>query len=118
MKSQIIPSSVCMSVIAIYIAVVPYITPFGFEGEANSGDSVQLTCYVAKGDTPLTISWSFQGEDLSTHVGIVTTKIGARTSLLTIASVVAGHSGEYTCTARNAGGVASHSAPLLVNGSV
>jgi hypothetical protein len=97
---------------------VPYITPFGFEGEANSGDSVQLTCYVAKGDGPLSILWSFQGKDSSTVNGVMTTKIGDRTSLLTIASVVAGHGGEYTCTARNAGGSANHSAVLLVNGIV
>ena len=97
---------------------MPYITPFGFEGEANSGDSVQLACYVAKGDTPLSILWSFQGKDSSTVDGVATTKIGNRTSLLTIASVVAGHGGEYTCTAQNAGGLANHSAVLLVNGIV
>lgn len=97
---------------------MPYITPFGFEGKANSGDSVQLACYVAKGDTPLSILWSFQGKDSSTVDGVTTTKIGDRTSLLTIASVVAGHGGEYTCTARNAGGLANHSAVLLVNGIV
>jgi hypothetical protein len=55
---------------------------------------------------------------LSTVDGVATTKIGGRTSLLTIASVVAGHGGEYTCTAQNAGGLANHSAVLLVNGIV
>ena len=102
----------------ICAAVIPYITPFAFEGEANAGDSVQLNCYVARGDIPLSITWSFQGKGLATHVGISTTKIGTRTSLLTISPVVAGHSGEYTCSASNAGGSTNHSAVLLVNGSI
>jgi hypothetical protein len=71
---------------------------------------------VVKGDLPLKVTWSFHGEELSSHMGISTTKIGDRTSLLTIDSVMAGHSGNYTCTAENSSGTASYSASLLVNG--
>jgi len=97
-------------------SVLPYIIPFSFDGEANSGDNAQLTCHVSKGDRPLQISWSFHGRELSSHMGLTTTKIGDSISVLVIASVTAGHSGNYTCTARNPAGVANHTATLQVNG--
>lgn len=97
-------------------SVLPYIIPFSFDGEANSGDNAQLTCHVSKGDRPLQLSWSFHGRELSSHMGLATTKIGDSISVLVIASVAAGHSGNYTCTARNPAGVANHTATLQVNG--
>jgi len=97
-------------------SVLPYIIPFSFDGEANSGDNVQLTCHVSKGDRPLQLSWSFHGRELSSHMGLTTAKIGDSISVLVIASVAAGHSGNYTCTARNPAGVANHTATLQVNG--
>lgn len=97
-------------------SVLPYIIPFSFDGEANSGDNAQLTCHVSKGDHPLQLSWSFHGHDLPSHIGLTTTKIGDSISVLVIASVVAGHSGNYTCTARNPAGMANHTATLQVNG--
>jgi hypothetical protein len=97
-------------------SVLPYIIPFSFDGEANSGDNAQLTCHVSKGDRPLHLSWSFHGRELSSHMGLTTTKIGDSISVLVIASVAAAHSGNYTCTARNAAGVANHTATLQVNG--
>lgn len=96
--------------------VLPHITPFEFEGEANTDDSVQLTCYVSKGDTPLTISWTLNGKKISSHSGISVVPIGERTSLLIISSVQAEHAGVYTCTAANRAGQVVHNATLLVNG--
>lgn len=98
-------------------SVLPYIIPFSFDGEANSGDNVQLTCHVSKGDRPLQLSWNFHGRELSSHMGLATTKIGDSISVLVIASVAAGHSGNYTCTARNPAGMANHTATLQVNGT-
>ena len=49
-------------------------------------------------------------------MGLTTAKIGDSISVLVIASVTAGHSGNYTCTARNPAGVANHTATLQVNG--
>nr|CAD7199658.1 unnamed protein product [Timema douglasi] len=97
------------------VNVPPHIIPFWFEGEANSGDNAQLTCHVSKGDRPMLLTWSFHGQDLSSHMGITTTKIGDSISVLVIQSATAGHSGNYTCTARNSAGLANHTASLQVN---
>lgn len=78
---------------------------------------MQLNCHVSKGDKPLKITWNFHGEELSSHMGITTTKIGDRSSVLTITSVMAAHSGNYTCMAQNAAGTASYTAMVHVNGT-
>lgn len=76
-----------------------------------------MTCHVQKGDKPISITWSFHGEELSSHMGITTTKIGDSISVLVIPSVMAMHTGNYTCTAKNAAGVANYTTDLLVNGT-
>ncbi|XP_072939073.1 cell adhesion molecule Dscam1 isoform X5 [Epargyreus clarus] len=93
----------------LQVMVPPHIVPFEAEEPVFAGESVQLTCHVSKGDVPLTITWSFHGEELSSHQGITTTKIGQRTSLLTISIATASHSGEYSCHAGNHAGLAVHS---------
>ncbi|XP_064072188.1 cell adhesion molecule Dscam1 isoform X34 [Vanessa tameamea] len=99
----------------LQVMVPPHIVPFVAEEPVFAGESVQLTCHVSKGDTPLTVSWSFHGKELSSHEGITTMKIGLRTSLLTISSATASHSGEYTCHALNEAGLAVHSTTINVH---
>lgn len=81
-----------------------------------AGESIQLICHVTKGDQPLKISWSIQGEEFDSQPGISTTKIGDSTSLLTIASTMAAHSSNYTCTATNPAGSTSYTATVHING--
>lgn len=101
-----------------YPIALPHIAvPFGFEGEVNTGDSVQLNCYVSKGDTPLAITWMLNGKVIQPHSGISTISIGDRTSLLTIASVVPEHAGFFSCIASNRAGQASRNATLFINGT-
>jgi len=76
----------------------------------------QLLCTVVKGDEPLSIAWSLQGEQLSSGPDLTTSQIGSRMSLLIISSVSYRHTGRYTCTASNAAGSDSSSAELKVNG--
>lgn len=98
------------------LVVIPHITPFEFDGEANTGDSIQLNCYVNKGDTPLNITWFHNHIEIPTGSGITTIPIGSRTNLLTINSVQPEHVGLYTCKATNKGGFTSHNAELFING--
>ncbi|XP_039283579.1 Down syndrome cell adhesion molecule-like protein Dscam2 isoform X44 [Nilaparvata lugens] len=99
----------------VQVLVMPYITPFFQEEAATNGDSIQLNCHVAKGDRPLKITWSFHGEELSSHMGISTAKFSERSSILTIASAMAAHTGNYTCSATNQAGTTSYTATVLVN---
>lgn len=98
-------------------AVLPHITPFEFEHETNTGDSVQLNCYISKGDTPLKITWKLNGNSILPHFGISTIPIGDRTSLLTIAAVQPEHAGNYSCVASNRAGQVSRNATLFINGT-
>jgi hypothetical protein len=95
------------------------VLPFSFGRDVvNQGEVGQLLCSVVKGDEPLTIAWSLQGEELSSGPDLTTSQIGSRTSLLIISSVSYRHTGKYTCTASNAAGSSSSSAELKVNGKI
>ena len=82
----------------------------------DEGNFAQLSCIVMSGDEPLTISWTFHGQGISTDLGIAITPLGTRASMLSIASVGHRHSGDYTCSARNDAGVKTETAVLRVNG--
>ena len=82
----------------------------------NEGSFAQLSCVVSEGDEPLTLSWSFHGHNLTSDLGISTTDLGTRTSILMIPSVAHKHVGNYTCKAINSAGYASNTAELKVNG--
>ena len=75
-------------------------------------------CYVSDGDTPLNIRWYFFGEEVSHTMGVTTMKLGSRSNILNIESVTYGHSGTYTCVAKNAAGEIRKSASLTVHGRV
>jgi hypothetical protein len=83
----------------------------------DEGQFAQLICIVGKGDEPLTISWSLQGEIVSSEPSLSTSSMGTRTSLLSIQSVGYRHKGTYTCTASNPAGSAARSVELKVNGN-
>lgn len=98
--------------------MAPVISPFQFDGPLKTGDSVVLTCYAPKGDTPLKLKWYHDQRHISHHSkGITTSPFGAQASLLTIPKVEHHHRGNYTCIATNAAGKSSFTAHLDVNGS-
>ena len=95
----------------------PEIGPFSFASDTvNEGSFAQITCSIIRGDEPLRISWSLQGDVISSDPAITTTAIGSRTSILIISSVGYRHSGQYTCRAKNPAGSDTHSTMLKVNG--
>lgn len=77
---------------------------------------MQLTCYVAKGDLPMTITWLFNEKPIFAHLGIVIIKVGDRSKLLSIPSIKGENSGNYTCIATNLAGVFTHNSTLNVHG--
>ncbi len=78
--------------------------------------SAHTVCAATEGDLPMEINWVFHGQKHSSMMGISTTKVGPRSNMLQIESVAAAHSGNYTCTARNAAGTRNYSANLIVFG--
>lgn len=85
---------------------------------ANWGETVTATCTVIKGDRPISIEWSLNGEPIGNNHPDMSIGTGKTVSLLTIDGVTAKHAGEYTCSASNAAGGTSYSASLIVNGII
>lgn len=97
--------------------VLPQIVPFDFgEESVNELDMVSTSCTVNKGDLPLDIYWTRNGGRVYTNDGLVVMRNNQRLSVLSIESVRARHTGNYTCVATNSGGVTMSSAILRVNG--
>jgi len=69
-----------------------------------------------EGDLPLSISWIFHGQELSSQMGFETAKFGKRTNMLMIESLAPFHMGNYTCMASNSAGSANHTALLTIRG--
>ena len=99
-------------------SVVPEVVLFSdaLEAPLSTGEDAALTCRASKGDTPMTIKWTFNDRPITPDMGVQVISAGSRTSFLTIESVGAAHSGNYKCTATNAVGQASNSARLTVKG--
>ncbi|XP_049546747.1 Down syndrome cell adhesion molecule-like protein Dscam2 isoform X10 [Anopheles darlingi] len=99
----------------VQVMVVPIILPFEFGEEAfDSGSTASVSCIVTKGDTPIDISWSFNGRRIGVNEGLMITKGGGKISMLSIESVLSRHAGNYTCSAQNAAGQVQHTAELQV----
>ena len=99
------------------MAEAPELMPFSVEAPLSVGRSATLVCNAFRGDPPLTLVWSRNGRPVEAGTaGVRVVDAGFRTSVLTIEAVTAGDSGEYTCTATNEVGEASHTARLTVKG--
>ena len=95
----------------------PDLMPLSFGRDVlNENDLASVNCIAARGDEPMTISWTFHGHDINADLGIVISPIGGRGSTLIIMKVGHKHSGRFTCTASNAVGSRSESINLQVNG--
>lgn len=105
-------------VYGFYVIVAPVITPISVAPQVFAGETIQLNCFVSRGDSPVLISWFFNGEKLSMMGPLIsTTQVGPLTSLLTINSATAWHSGNYSCVAGNRAGSTNYSVSLLVHGT-
>lgn len=73
-------------------------------------------CSVSKGDRPISITWSFYGEALSSDMGVTTQMLGDTTNFLSIPSVGPSNQGNYTCIAKNNAGIDTYTSQLVVYG--
>lgn len=76
-----------------------------------------VNCAVIKGDYPLDIYWSLNGNNVEDIVGVTVVNTNKRVKQLTIENVKGHHAGVYTCTVKNKAGSVDYSAILNVNGS-
>ncbi|KAG8244655.1 hypothetical protein J6590_017600 [Homalodisca vitripennis] len=101
------------------LIVVPRILPFNFgESPVFAGQSAQVSCFVTEGDPPIEVNWSFRGLENLRQLGISTTRVGNKASMLVIEAANSLHQGEYTCTAKNPAGLAKYAASLQVHGRI
>jgi len=107
-----------VSTLIIWIPESPEVGHLAFSKDVmDEGDFAQLVCSVVRGDEPFSITWSLQGDIVSSEPGLTTTQIGSRTSMLMIDAVGPRHVGIYTCNVSNKAGSAKASAKLNVNGT-
>lgn len=71
---------------------------------------------VTKGDRPINITWHLNGKPMNNIPGVTITKIGHKSSSLSIDAVSFIHTGVYNCLVSNQAGHANFSTDLVVNG--
>lgn len=103
------------------ISVLPKIAPFAPGSDAfYPGDYFTVQCSIIHGDHPLLLYWAFNGMKLNEknidELGVTISKMGSRSSVLTIESVKHFNAGNYTCYGKNKAGVTNYTAELIVNG--
>lgn len=104
--------------ITFTLIVSPQISPFNFgDDPINYGDYVSAQCSVHKGDLPINIAWLHNNISIGYINGIQVTKVGKKSSSITIDSVNEEHTGTYTCLAENKAGKAEFSTYLYINGT-
>lgn len=84
----------------------------------NAGETASIQCIVTKGDSPLNITWYFNGTRVDPSVfGVTTTRSSKKIGTLIIDSVQEAHVGDYTCVAANFASAANYTTRLNVNGT-
>ncbi|KAJ1531014.1 hypothetical protein ONE63_005846 [Megalurothrips usitatus] len=101
----------------VRVLVPPRIAPFYFEEGLTEGMRTQVMCTASQGDPPVSLTWvkdAKQQQQQPPPPGIQIKDFAAYSSVLTIHSVTANHSGNYTCVVTNSAGRAEYTASLSV----
>lgn len=93
--------------------------PFEFGDESfNSGDSIAVQCMISKGDLPLQIHWTLNGDPIVNEAeNIQVLRMSPRLSSLSIEGITGVHRGQFRCIASNLAGRAEFTSELKVNGT-
>ena len=105
------------SIFAI-LPVPPTIEPFSFQDDLAEGMRTRLICGVSRGDAPISLRWLKDGEPFPAVLAANITLLDQYSSLLSILSLTASHTGDYTCVATNSASEARYTANLQVKGNV
>lgn len=98
-------------------SVAPIIVPFPLgDKPSHTEQFLSLSCAISDGDLPLQIFWTFNNQPITGDVDVTVSKLGKRSSVLTIDNVGGHHAGNYTCHARNAAGSTVYTTELKVIG--
>ncbi|XKL60149.1 hypothetical protein PGB90_001165 [Kerria lacca] len=99
----------------LMVNVPPSIEPFYFPTDGlQEGSRTRVVCGVSRGDPPLKINWLKDGTPVSAKFGVNISALDPYSSLLSISSLTASHSGEYTCVAVNPAAQVRYSSKLQV----
>lgn len=131
----------------VSIKARPSIEPFSLGRSLREGQRASIMCTISSGDLPISISW-FQNElpipgggdggdgggsggtsnDNSAEQasaeqqaalrGVRVSRVSDYSSTLLFESLLAEHTANYTCVARNDAGQVSHQAPMIVQGEL
>lgn len=98
----------------------PVITPFPLGNKPLHIDQfVSMSCAISDGDLPLNIYWTFNNQPIiSGENDLTISKLGKRSSVLTIDNVKGSDAGNYSCLAENKAGSSSYSTELKVIGAL
>lgn len=116
----------------VAIKVRPSIEPFALGRSLREGQRASIMCTISSGDLPIAISWfrneqpigELAGEQqaanlaASTLRGVRISRVSDYSSTLLFESLLAEHTANYTCLARNDAGQVSHQAPMIVQGEL
>ncbi len=92
--------------------------PFQFGDDSfNPGDSTAVNCMISKGDLPLNVKWTLNGQPVvNGENGLQVVKMSSRLSSLSIESLSDRHRGVFRCIVSNGAGESTYSSELKING--
>ena len=102
--------------------VAPKIVPFSRRTSSlQKGERITLTCTIAKGDSPISITWQKDEKSIkpsaNDDAGVKIIAFDEFNSMLTIEDLDVHHIGNYSCLASNLAGTAIHFQTVHVNGT-
>lgn len=92
--------------------------PFHLRDLPYEGSAARMVCGLQEGDTPIHFFWLYNGALVRVPMNhIQVHETAGISSILSISTLTAGHTGTYTCMAKNKAGVSKHDFVLRVNGN-